>query len=197
MIPAWCVFIGVAFSLVGAVSYVRAVLRGEAAPNRVTWVIWAVAPLLGFIIEIQEKVGLASVMTLVLGLVPIAVLLASTRNQQAMWKVGPFDVICGATSVFGLVIWLASSQPMVGLIAQVAADSIAALPTVRKAWSHPSSESSAVFYAGAANGGITLLTLKEWTTAGVLFPLAIFVADLLIGLFITTRIGERLAAATR
>ncbi|MBU6233707.1 MAG: hypothetical protein KJS64_05600 [Acidobacteria bacterium] len=191
VLPSWFVFVGAAFSVGGAFGYIRDVLRGETAPNRVTWILWAAAPLLAFVIEVQEGAGLASVMTLVIGLVPIAVLLASTRNPQSVWKLGPFDVTCGVISIFGLIIWLASSQPTIGLIAQVAADSVAALPTLRKAWVNPSSESAVVFYAGAANGGITLLTLDRWTTAGALFPLAIFLVDVVIGVVVSFELGKK------
>lgn len=193
MLPGWFVFIGAAFSVAGALGYIRDVLRGETAPNRVTWIIWGVAPLIAFVIEVQEGAGLASVMTLVIGLVPIAVLVASTRNAQAMWNLGPFDITCGAMSVFGLIVWLASSQPTVGLVAQVLADTVAALPTLRKAWTNPETESAAVFYAGAANGGITLLTLNQWTTAGALFPFAIFAMDIVIGALVSFKIGKRFA----
>lgn len=192
MLPTWFVFIGAAFSVAGAFGYIRDVLRGDTAPNRVTWILWGAAPLLAFIIEVQEGAGLASVMTLVIGVIPIAVLLASTRNPKSMWNLGPFDITCGAISIFGLVVWLASSQPTVGLVAQVVADSVAALPTLRKAWMSPASESAAVFYAGAANGGITLLTLDQWTTAGALFPLAIFLVDIVIGVVVSYEVGKKL-----
>jgi hypothetical protein len=48
-----------------------------------------------------------------------------------------------------------------------------------------------VFYAGAANGGITLLTLDRWTTAGALFPLAIFLVDILIGAVVSFELGKK------
>jgi hypothetical protein len=91
------------------------------------------------------------------------------------------------------VIWLASDQPTIGLIAQVAADTLAALPTLKKAFFSPQTEAQGPYVTGTINATITLLTLHEWTTAGVAFPLAIFGADVIIWLLILTKVGQRFA----
>lgn len=193
MIPSWTVFIAAGISLIGATTYIRKVLRGEAQPNRVTWIMWAVAPLTAFVIELQEGVGLASTMTFMVGAIPVAVLIASWKSKSAVWNLGFFDLVCGVLSVIGLVTWLASDQPTLGLMAQVIADSVAALPTLRKSFLYPETEAQGPYLTGTINATITMLTLKEWTTAGVAFPLAIFIADILIWLFILTKVGRRFA----
>jgi hypothetical protein len=79
------------------------------------------------------------------------------------------------------------------LLSFVAADQVAALPTVRKSWLAPTTESPRVFFMGFLNCGITILTLRHFTTAGALFPGCVLVMDLFIGLIIVTRIGQRVA----
>jgi hypothetical protein len=136
-------------------------------------------------------VGLAAVMTLMLGFVPCVVIVASFKNPHSVWKIGRFDVFCGAISVTGLVFWAVVNQPTIALLSFVAADQVAALPTVRKSWLAPASESPRVFFMGFLNCGITLLTLRHFTTDGALFPGCVLVMDLMIGLLIVTRVGER------
>jgi hypothetical protein len=187
------VFLAAFLSLVGAYGYVRDTLRGETSPNRVTWGLWGLEGILGFVVELQQRVGLAAVMTLMLGLVPCVVLAASFKNPHSVWKIGRFDVCCGAISVAGLVFWSVVHQPTVALLSFVAADQVAALPTVRKSWLAPSSESPRVFFMGFLNCGITLMTLRHFTTAGVLFPGCVLVMDLMIGLLIVTKAGQRLS----
>ena len=74
------VYLAAALSLVGAYGYIRDTLRGDTSPNRVTWSLWGVEGVLAFCVEIQQHVGLAALMTLMLGLVPCAVVVASFRN---------------------------------------------------------------------------------------------------------------------
>ncbi|MGA2433605.1 MAG: hypothetical protein ABSG09_09165 [Acidimicrobiales bacterium] len=191
MIDSRFVFLAAFLSLIGAYGYLRDTLRGATSPNRVTWGLWGLEGILGFVVEIQQHVGLASVMTLMLGFVPCVVIVASFKNPHSVWKIGRFDVFCGAISLVGLLFWAVVNQPTVALISFVAADQVAALPTVRKSWLAPASESPRVFFMGFLNCGITLLTLRHFTTAGVLFPGCVLVMDLMIGLIIVTRVGER------
>jgi hypothetical protein len=186
------VYLAAALSLVGAYGYIRDTLRGDTSPNRVTWSLWGVEGVLAFFVEIQQHVGLASLMTLMLGLVPCAVVVASFRNRNAVWKLGAFDAVCGAVSVAGLVFWAFVNEPTVALVSFVVADQMAALPTVRKSWLAPSTESPRLFFLGSMNCAITVLTLTKLTTAGVLFPGCILVTDLIVGLLIVSNVGPRL-----
>ncbi|MFZ1062428.1 MAG: hypothetical protein WAN30_03045 [Acidimicrobiales bacterium] len=193
MIDPRFVFLAAFLSLIGAYGYIRDTLRGVTSPNRVTWGLWGLEGVLGFVVEVQQHVGLAAVMTLMLGFVPCVVIVASFKNPHSVWKIGRFDAFCGAISVIGLVFWAVVNQPTVALLSFVAADQVAALPTVRKSWLAPASESPRVFFMGFLNCGITLLTLRHFTTDGALFPGCVLVMDLMIGLLIVTRAGERLA----
>lgn len=191
MIDPRFVYLAAALSLVGAYGYIRDTLRGDTVPNRLTWTLWGVEGVLAFCVEIQQHIGLAALMTLMLGLVPCAAVVASFRNPNGLWKLGLFDVVCGAVSVGGLVFWALINQPTVALVSFVVADQIAALPTFRKSWLAPSTESPLLFFLASANCAITVLTLTKLTTAGALFPGCIFVADLIMGLLIVSNVGPR------
>ena len=195
MIDPRFVYLAAALSLVGAYGYILDTLRGDTSPNRVTWSLWGVEGVLAFFVEVQQHVGLAALMTLMLGLVPCAVVVASFRNPHGSWKLGTFDVACGAVSVGGLVFWAFINEPTVALISFVVADQMAALPTIRKSWLAPRTESPRLFFLGSTNCAITLLTLTKLTTAGVLFPGCILVADLIVGLLIVSNVGPRVPTA--
>ncbi|MEO9180424.1 MAG: hypothetical protein ABI298_02105 [Acidimicrobiales bacterium] len=191
MIDSRFVYLAAAFSVVGAFSYIRSTLSGATHPNRVTWSLWGVEGILAFAVEIQQHVGLASLTTLMLGLVPCVVVASSFRNPHGVWKIGVFDIACGAIAASGLIFWGFINEPTVALVSFVVADQVAGLPTVRKSWLAPETESPRVFFMGVMNCGITLFTLKSLTTAGVLFPGCILVTDLLLGGLIVSRAGPR------
>lgn len=186
------IYLALFLSALGGAGYMRDTLRGVTSPNRVTWGLWAVEGILAFIVEKQDHVGSASLMTLMLGLVPCFVFLASFRHKHGVWQLGPFDIVCGVISLAGLLFWLVIGQATVALVSFVAADQMAALPTLRKSFLAPHTETAWSFFMGTLNCTITVLTLKHFTTAGFLFPGAIAVADLLIVLTIVTKIGPRL-----
>jgi uncharacterized membrane protein len=191
VIPSGFVFLAIAVSVVGVSGYIRDTLRGVTSPNRVTWSLWAVEGVLAFIVEVQQHVGLASLMTLAMGFVPFIVVLATFRTPHRAWKISKFDIVCGAVSVLGLIFWSFINEPTVALIAFVAADHMAALPTMRKSWAVPSSETARTFFLGTVNCAITLMTLKHFTTAGVLFPGCVMVTDFVIATLVVTSIGPK------
>jgi len=178
-------------SLYGMYGYTRDTWRGETAPNRATWGLWGFLGLVSFGVELQQHVGIAAYMTLILGIIPFVVISASFHNKKSVWQIGTFDFVCGAASLVGLGFWVFINQPTVALVSFCIADHIAALPTVRKSWIAPETESPQAFLMGVVNCLITILTLDQITTAGALFPGVIVYTDLLIWVLLITNMGPR------
>lgn len=195
MIDPRFVYLAAALSLYGVFDYVRATLRGDARPNRVSWGLWGLEGVLGFVVEVQQHVGPAAVMTLMFGVGPIIVVLASFRGHHGVWRVDSFDIACGVISLVGILFWGLANGQTVALVAFISADQVAALPTIRKSWRAPESESAKVFVMGAINSAITLMTLRHFTTGGVIFPGCIMVCDALISTLVIARLGPRWRAA--
>ncbi len=191
MIDPRFVYLAAVISFVGAAGYIRDTLRGVTSPNRVTWSLWGIEGVLAFVVEMQQHVGLAALMTLVFGLIPLLIVAASFRGHDGTWQIGPFDIFCGLLSVAGIIFWTQVHEPTVALVSFVVADQIAGLPTVRKAWLMPSSETAWTFFTGVINTAITILSLRQFTTLGALFPGAIFVTDIVIWAFVAFRLGPR------
>jgi len=101
-------------AFVGTGNYLRETWRGNTQPHRVTWGLWSLEGLLAFCVEVQQHVGISSLMTLVLGFVPLLVLVASFRNPHAVWKIDRVDIACGAVSLAGLIFWALGGADLLG-----------------------------------------------------------------------------------
>jgi hypothetical protein len=186
------VFLGAAIGCVGQAFYVVDTIRGRTQPNRVTWLLWGVAPLLAFAVEINKGVGLESVLTFTVGFGPLVVFAASFVNPKSVWKLSRLDYLCGALSVAGTVGWIVTRQGLVALAAAVVADALAGVPTIIKSWRHPESESASVYVGSCLNAVITLLTVKHVTAFVVTFPLYIAVLAFAESVLVAGRLGPRL-----
>jgi hypothetical protein len=167
-------------NLLGSGGYTLAVLKGKARPNRVTWFMWALAPLIAFAAEIGEGVGLQSILTFMVGFGPLIVFVASFVNSKSVWQLSRFDIMCGVLSMLGLILWLITRHGNIAISLSIAADAMAAMPTVVKSWRDPKSESYAVFLAAMVSSALTLLTIDRWTFADWGFPLYILLMDVLL-----------------
>ncbi len=173
MISVNWVYVGSAIAALGTAVYLRDTLRGTTKPNRVTWLLWAVAPLLATVVELDEGVGLRALPTFMIGFMPLLVFVASFHNPESVWRIRRIDYACGAMSVVGTVVWLVTRNGVLGISAAIAADFLAGIPTLMKSWTHPETETVHSYLGAVISMVIVLLTIDQWTFEVAAFPLFI------------------------
>lgn len=67
----YIVLIGAVMQLVGIFVYIRATVRGETKPNRVTWLMWFVVPLIGSVAAFSDGVRWAVLPVFMSGFAPL------------------------------------------------------------------------------------------------------------------------------
>lgn len=182
-------------SLIGSGSYIYAVLKGKAQPNRVTWLLWAIAPLIAFAAQVQAGVSiLQSLLTFMVGFGPLLVVIASFFSKGAVWKLTTFDFVCGGLSLLGLLLWFITRENNIAIFFSIMADALAALPTLVKSYKEPETEDSLVFMLGATSAGLTMLTFDTWTFTNAAFTTYIFGICIVLVLLIRFKLGRRIDA---
>lgn len=186
------VILGFILSLIGGISYTINTLKGKVKPNRVTWFMWTLAPMVAFAAEIGEGVGLVSLMTFSVGFNPLLVFLASFVNKKSYWKIKTFDIFCGALSLLGLLLWYIFQSGNIAIFFSILADGLAALPTVAKSYHFPQTEDYKIYFLSGLNATITLLTIKVWDFSHIAFPIYILLLCTLLTFLIKYKLGSRL-----
>jgi uncharacterized membrane protein YccC len=100
------VIVGTLIGAAGAFVYLWQTIKGKVKPNKVSFLLWSIAPMIAFAAQINQKVGLESLMTFSTGFLPFLTFIASFINKNAEWKLTRFDLACGILSVVGLILWL-------------------------------------------------------------------------------------------
>src|SRR5262249_61612036 len=98
--------LGALVGFIGTATYAVATLRGRTKPNRVTWVLWALAPLIAFAAQIGEGVTYQAALTFTAGFGPLLVLLASFADRKAYWRVSRFHYLGVPLSLVVLMLCL-------------------------------------------------------------------------------------------
>ncbi len=173
MINEKFVFLAVALNFVGGFSYLIDTVKGRVKPNKVTWFLWGLAPIIAFAAEVQQEVGLTSLMTLTVGLSPFLIFVASFINKKADWKITSFDITCGALSLIGLSLWGITRVGNLAIFFAILADGLAAVPTLIKSYKFPETENYQAFLFAGIGALITLFTVKNWNFANYAFPIYI------------------------
>ncbi|HHY87394.1 MAG TPA: hypothetical protein GYA06_00545 [Chloroflexi bacterium] len=191
MLPEFFVIIGTLIGAAGSVAYLIDTLKGKVKPNRVSFLLWSLAPIIAFFAQIQQGVGLESMMTLSTGVLPLTVFCASFFNKQSVWKLTRFDLLCGALSLVGLALWQITRVGNIAILFSIIADGFAAIPTLIKAYRYPDTEIAWPWMASVVGVILTLLTLSSITFANSGFIIYILVLDAIIFALVQFRPGEK------
>ena len=189
--PSYFVIIGTVIGAFGSLWYMLDTIRGRVKPNRVSFLLWSIAPIIAFGAQIGQGVGLESLMTFSVGFLPLLVFISSFVNKQAEWKLTKFDFICGFLSVIGLILWLVTKEGNVAIFFSILADGLAALPTLVKAYKYPDTEVAWPWFMTSIGVVCTMFTLTTITFANSGFILYIFFMNTLITAVIYFRLGEK------
>lgn len=183
------IILGALISFYGGLTYLIDTLKGKTKPNRVSWFLWTLAPMIAFAAEIDKGVGLTSLMTFMTGFNPLLIIIASFVNKKSYWKLNKMDYVYGSISLFAILIWQLTGEGNLAIFFAILADGFASIPTVVKSYRQPESESYKIFLFGMINAGITLLTIKSWTFAHWGFPVYIFIICVTIYSLVRFKLG--------
>jgi len=187
------VIVGCLIAFFGSISYLIDTIRGKVKPNRVSFLMWSLAPLVAFFAQIKEGVGISSLLTLTMGLTPISIFIASFFSKKSEWKLTKFDLTCGFLSLVGFVLYLITQVGVVAIIFSIFADGLASLPTIKKSFWFPETESGYPYLTSAISAAITMLTFKNWSITDSAFSIYILVVCLIIFFLVQFKLGKKIS----
>lgn len=185
MLPQYLTLISIPLGLVGSILYIRDMYRGTAKPNRVSFFLWSLAPIIGVAIAFGEGVRWSLVPIFMAGFSPLLVFVFSFVVKQGFWKLQKLDYVCGFFSVVALFLWLVMDVPILAFVFAVAADLFASIPTILKAWKHPESESPFIYLLPLVGHITNLLVITTWAVTYYGFSIYIIAANtsILFGIY--------------
>jgi hypothetical protein len=176
----YLVIIAAVGSLLAAFVYIRSMFVGGTKPNRVSWLMWAIAPLIATAAAISNGVGWAVLPVFMAGFSPFLIFAASFFAKKAYWKPSSFDYVCGALSAVALIMWWLTKAPNIAIVFAIASDALASVPTLTKAWTNPETESVWPFLIGVFGAASSLAVATLWTFSEYAFPIYLMIVNILV-----------------
>jgi len=168
----WLVIFTAIINSIGWIMYIKDTLTWKTKPNRVTWSIWAAAPLIAVTATFySEWLVWSAVPVFMAWLIPLLILLASFVNKQSYWKLSTLDYFCLVFALLALILWWITDSPLLAIIFSIWADTFAAIPLLIKMYQFPETETITPFAAGLIANSTGLLAVKAWVMEEYLFPL--------------------------
>ena len=180
----YLVFVSAGAFLAAAYVYVKAMLKGGVKPNRVSWLLWAIASMISFAAAISDGAGLAAVPVFMSGFCPLLIFAASFVVKGAYWKLAKLDYACGLMSALAIFLWVGTSDPDIAILFAILSDTLASVPTLVKGWRYPKTESAWTYLVGVFGGLTGLLAVTAWTFSQYAFPTYLVIMSVLLVLSI-------------
>lgn len=174
--------LGAIIASLGGIYYLYETITGKSQPNRVTWLLWGLFPMITFVAQRAQGVEGLSYVTLVSGLTPVFVLIASYFNKKAYWKSRPADYYLMVAAIFGIILWALTDNPNLAIAFALLADFFAAVPTLIKCYKHPESESWIAYSLSTVGFGFSILTIQKWNFENSAFVVYLALVNLAMAL---------------
>ncbi len=174
----WLVVLSALVSVTGATFYIRDTLRAKSKPNRISWSMWALAPLIGTAAAVSAGADTwATTRIFLAGFIPLLVLIASFANPKSYWKLTIFDFLCGAFSILAIIFWFFANSPLSAVLLTAIGDGAAALPTILKAWKYPETETGVTYIASLISVLLVLPSIPQWNIQNSAFQIYLLVVN--------------------
>lgn len=169
MLPEYFAIIGALIASIGGLYYLYQTIIGKTKPNRITWVLWFILPMITFAAQRVQGVDSLSWATFVSGFTPLLVLIVSLFKKKAYWKTQPLDYVLMAAALASIVLWMVTRNPNLAILLIIVADVFASLPTVIKAIKHPETESWVAYAISTVGFTISILAIHTFDIQNAAF----------------------------
>lgn len=180
MLPEQIILLGITANLIGSLFYLKNIIKGNIKPNLVSWFIWVLAPFIGVFFQFKAGVGLSFWGVFMAGFSSLIIFIISILKRNVSWKINTFDMVCGFFSVMSLVLYVLTHNISVSILFAIIADILAYIPTIRKSWQFPETESGSTYIGGVINNILSLLIIKNWIFPIYSFNISILIFNLVV-----------------
>lgn len=166
----------VALGLFGYFFYVRGIIQGKVKPHAFTWFIWGILTTIAFIAQLAEGGGAGAWVTGSTALFSFGFAFVGLKASSRIF-IAKSDWIFFICALLTIPVWYITGNPLWSVILITAIDTIAFVPTIRKAFFHPETENGWTYTLSGFKFIIGICALESFTWTTVLYPASLVIAN--------------------
>lgn len=177
--------LAVILTFIGYIPYIIDTAKGKTQPHIFSWSIWAFVTFVIFALQIFGQAGIGAYVTLATALLCLAIFLLGLKDGEK--DITNFDKITFITALIAVGIWIFAKQPIISVILITTINTLAVLPTIRKSWNKPQSETLFTWELAALRNLLGILALENYSILTWLYPISSLVVNVLFSLMLILR----------
>lgn len=181
----------IVLSLVGYVPYIRDVIKGKTKPHVFTWIVWTIITFVIGFAQIAAGAGWSSVHNIVTGFVSLFILYFGFKYSRSTISLS--DIFFFIAAIFSIPIWILTKSPVGSIILLSIIDFLAFVPTFRKTWKDPTSETLSSYIIAGSKYIISLFAIAVYSFSTILYPIVLIVLNVIMVLVISKKYTNKVA----
>jgi len=167
------------------IPYLKDIFKKRTEPHMYSWLIWTILQTVGVLAQLKEGAGYGAWALAIGALFCFSIFLLSFKYGTK--NISRFDGLCLVASLVAIVIYITISNPVYAIILVAIVDFIGFLPTFRKGFEEPHTETVSTFIMSAIANGLSILALQHYNVTTVLYIASLFVTNTIFALMILLR----------
>ncbi len=162
-------------AIVGNVPYLYDIIKKRVEPHPYTWFVWSIVSCTIFFGQLAKGAGVGAIPTAAPEVFTVIIFLFSL--QYGFKKIHKIDTVFLIISLLGFIPWILTKDPTISVIIAVSVDVIAFLPTIRKTWAHPKTETPTLYSMNVLRHILMLFSLQAYNIATTLHSIAMITTN--------------------
>jgi hypothetical protein len=172
-------------AIVGNLPYLRDIIKKRVQPHPYTWLIWTIVSCIVFFGQVAKGAGIGALPTAASEIFTIIIFFFSL--QYGFKNIRTIDTVFLVIALLGIIPWILTKDPTVSVIIAVSIDVVAFVPTIRKTWSQPKTETPVLYGTNVIRHILMLFSLQAYNIATTLHSIAMITTNTLMTSIIVTR----------
>jgi len=171
-------------AIAGNLPYLWDIFKGRVKPHPYTWFVWTLVSGIVFFGQLAKGAGVGALPTAASEIFTLIIFLFSLK--YGFKDITKTDTAFLVLALVGIVLWILTGDPTLSVIIAVGIDLIAFVPTLRKTWQHPSTETPILYGSNVLRHILALFSLQAYNIATTLHSIAMITANAVMVLLILT-----------
>ncbi len=181
-------FFGIASTILAVVCFIpyfQDIFRRKTEPHTYSWLVWTILQTVGVMAQIKEGAGYGAWALGVGAFFCFAIFLLSFKYGTK--NISKFDLICLFASLGAIVIYFSIENPIWAIVAVSLIDFVGFLPTFRKGYEEPFTETASTFLMSGTANVLSLIALQNYNVTTVLYIASLFFTNISFVIMILLR----------
>lgn len=170
------------FAIIGNVPYLIDVIKQKVKPHPYTWLVWTIVSGVTFFGALVKGAGVGAIPTGVAEIFTVIIFFFSLR--YGFKNIVRRDTYFLIFALLGLIPWAITKDPTISVIIVVSIDFIAFLPTLRKTWTEPKTETALLYEMNVSRHILTLFSIQSYNVATMLHSIVMIVMNTIMSFII-------------